>query len=367
MGIFKRGREGREIAQKKEAENKAKAEQRRNMPMELWLTKGSTMRVLCLDTPDFFVGRHSIKIKGKFEKVVCIDDSGVICPGCASGKNVTVSVVGTVITLDPVKSADGTKTYVYQKRLLCVAGDAQNFLFKLIDKEVKKNPKFSLRGCVLEISRGTTENAPSFGAFALEGRYSDKAIAGIKEKIMKAKINGDTPIEDYFKPFNYEKAFNPLPEGDLKKIFGVEDAYGSGDDDFASADDFEADSSTTNDLESPFEDDDSLGDTIDDTENGISDDDNQWGSMSDKELLAELIELGVSVTEAKKLDRDGRIARLKEESKASSVAEDDNENPLASMSEDELRELAIENGLSRKAALKMDADALIEAIQELQE
>ena len=60
MAFFKRGREGREAALKRDAENKLKAEQRKNMPREFWMRKGETMRVLFLDSPDFFVGRHSI-------------------------------------------------------------------------------------------------------------------------------------------------------------------------------------------------------------------------------------------------------------------------------------------------------------------
>ena len=365
--FFKTGAAGRQESEKFEAQQKARVEHLKNMPREFWMSRGETQKVLFLDDPDFYVKRHSIKIRNSYEKITCIEDMGVgECPGC-SQKSPAYCVACTIITLTPVKDNKGN-TYVYQKRFLCVSGDSKKYLEKLRDK------KGSLKYCIVELSRGTAENSPAVGAYDFEGKISKDGYEKLQKSIIAAKINGDTPIAEYFKPFDYTKVFAPLPIDDMHKMFGTSPSasYGANMDDFST--------SSTNDLlessndldESPF------GETKKEEKEeapevggyGAGEDDltdspeesNPFASLSDKEILTKMLELGCTIKAAKKMTREERETWLVENSTEST----DGDVSLDELDEDALANMLREYGLPDKNIAGMDKEDMIEAIREFQ-
>lgn len=372
--FFKRGAEGRAASEKHEAAVKAKIELKKNTPWELKMNRGESLKLLFLDSPEtlFYVKRHSIKVRNSYEKITCIEDMGIgECPGCTVGTP-SYCVACTVITLGEQSDKNGNK-YIYQKRLLVVSGDSKAHLEKLIDK------RKSLKYCIVEVSRGTGEKSQVVGAYDFEGKISREGFERLKENIVKAKINGDTPISEYLSPYDYEKAFAPLPLADLRKMFGLTEtpnSYGAGQDDFSSNDFL--DDSPTNDEVSPFAEDtikteDSseyptdITDDISDLEDDIT---SEYTNLDEKAMLALMIGRGCVPKAAKKMTTAERIAWLESNTDNASEDDDDNcENSKAyeDMSEKELSGLLEDKGLSKKKILQMDKEDMVEAIKAFDE
>lgn len=368
--FFKTGSAGRQESEKFEAQQKARAEQMRNMPREFWMSRGETQKVLFLDNPDFYVKRHSIKIRNSYEKVTCIEDMGIgECPGC-SQKAPAYCIAATVITLTPVEDAKGN-TYVYQKRVLCVSGDSKKYLEKVQDK------RGSLQYCIVELSRGTAENSPAVGAYDYEGKISKEGFEKLKNNILEAKTNGDTPIAEYLKPFDYAKVFAPLPIADLHKMFGTSPSasYGANMDDFSTNSNDLLESSASLD-ESPFGEDTPKKNEEDESpnvggygegEDDLSSDDapepeNALAGMTDKEILTKMLELGCTIKAAKKMTREEREAWLVEQGFSTQEGDVD----LEDMDEEALSAMLKDYGLPEKNIAGMDKEDMIEAIREFQ-
>lgn len=369
--FFKTGAAGRNESRKFEEQQKVRAEQLKNMPREFWMSRGETQKVLFLDDPDFYVKRHSIKIRDSYEKITCIEDMGIgECPGCST-KVPMYCLACTVITLTPVKDKKNN-TYVYQKRVLCVSGDSKKYLEKMQEK------KGNLKYCIVELSRGTSENSPAVGAYDFEGKISKAGFETLQKNVLAAKINGDTPIADYFRPFDYTKVFAPLPIEDMHKIFGTSpsSSYGANMDDFTTGTNDLLESSASID-ESPFGmDDDSPvppADTKDDGGYGAGTDDltdsvgdaadGPFSDLSDKEILTKMLEAGCTIKAAKKMTREDREAWL-----VSNTSQADNTPDVSveDMDENALSNMLREYGLPEKNIAGMDKEDMIEAVKDFQ-
>lgn len=373
--FFKRGAEGRAASEKHEAIVKAKIEQKKNTPWELKMNRGESLKLLFLDAPDsfFYVKRHSVKVRNSYEKITCIEDMGIgECPGCTAGTP-SYCLACTVITLGEQSDKNGNK-YIYQKRLLVVSGDSKSHLEKLLDK--RKNLKY----CIIEVSRGTGEKSQVVGAYDFERKISKEGFERLKENIVKAKINGDIPIQTYLSPYDYEKAFAPMPLSDMRKMFGLSDAvnsYGAGQDDFASndfLDDSPAEEAnpfeeerTNESTDEPVNDIDYTDDITDlNTTDDVPADDteSEYSSMSEKEILALMIGRGCMPKAAKKMTTEERIKWLND-----NPEEDDEPEEVSydEMTEKQLSQILGDKGIPKKKILQMDREDMIEAIKAFDE
>ena len=364
--FFRKGDAGRKASQKHDEKMQKLAEERKNKPREFWMKKGERRTVLFLDDPEFYFCRHSVKTKNGFDNLTCVEDMDIgDCPLCVTSSDKIGGqqyvVACTVLTLDVVEGKDGKK-YIYQKQPLVLGGDAKTYLLNMLDK------RKSVKLCKVELSRGTGQKSPKVGAFDFEGKISKEGYEKIKAAIVKNQINGDTPIADYLKPFDYELIFKPLTIDELKKIAGTDTAssFGDGEDDFSSAEDLDVETEATDD-ESPFGDDDETTEREDTTEpdedNEVEADGTPYDDMSDKEILAAMIEAECPVKKAKAMSREERIAWLVENAGAS----DDTEENIEDLSDEELEAKLLEAGVSKKKLLRMEREDMIEALKELTE
>lgn len=319
MSFFKRGAEGAKAAAQYEAAQKARIEQMKSKPRELWLKNGQKTRVMFLDDPDFYLKRHTVKVNGKWDTVTCLDDEGT-CPGCISGSIASMCVACTVLTMEGYKAQSG-KEYKYQKQLLIVKGDAMTHLFSMLRK------RGTLKYAVVELSRGTQAKSPAIGAYDYEGKFSPEKFENFKKALpafIKINTEKDIPVSQYLQPFDYEKVLAPLPMEQMAKLFGVStESYGASDefscadamgDDFNEyeAEEFNASDTDTFDTSGSDYDESPFGDNSD---NAPSDDsDSKFSGMSDSELVSEMVQLGCRKTAAEKMSREDKLAWITEAS-----------------------------------------------------
>jgi len=222
---YLKGKNGWKKAQ--QVDEEAKARQAARGPLRFWLEPDSSAKVTFLDTPSFFIYEHNLQLDGKWGNYfTCLKDFDT-CPLCESGDRSSFAVVGTVISHKPWKDRDGN-VHKNTKMLFVARGKARDRVKKQIER--RKDLKF----CLYEISRGSSKNESSVGEdFEFIRKLSQKTL-------LKLVPEGEDPKE-WLRPFDYEEVLAPKDPAELRKLVGLEDPVGSGeeieDDPFADDDD----------------------------------------------------------------------------------------------------------------------------------
>lgn len=240
---FYKGKAGIERSKQVDAEQKARRDQKG--PMRFWLENETSAKITFLDSPEFFLPEHNLKLGGKyFNFYTCLGEKDT-CPACEDGSNPSFVVVGSIINHRPWTDRDGNE-HKLQKMLFVAKGKAR----ERIVNQIKKRDG-GLKWCVYEATRGSSQTECSTGEeFEYLGRLS-------KEKVKKLIPDGED--KDFLEPFDYEKIFAPKDAGELRKILGMEAPMGSSD----SSDDPEPDDPEPDaDVQSDDDDDLSIDDLI---------------------------------------------------------------------------------------------------------
>ena len=208
---YQRGKDGWTRA--KEEDEAAKERRESQAPWRFRLKPDTSAKITMLDTPNFFVHEHQLKIKGRWGNFfTCIKEMDS-CPICEDLENHPGHiVVGTCINHSKWTDREG-KVYQHRKQLFVAKGRARQHLANQIKRH--KDLKFH----VFEMSRGSSNTECSCG--------EDFEHLG---KLTKAKLKKFIPEdqdESWLEPFDYETLFAPKSAEELRKVVGLAPPVGS--------------------------------------------------------------------------------------------------------------------------------------------
>jgi len=209
---FQKGAEGAAKSEAVDTEQRIRREQ--NGPMRFWLDHDQSAKVTFLDNPSFFLWEHNMKIGANFNNFfTCLRDFDT-CPLCESGLNPSYIVVGTIISHKPYTDKNGV-TIKSQKQLYVAKGAARNIILKKAERNGK-----DLTYAVMELARGNGTNEPNVG----QDIEFVKRLT--KEQVQSLRPAG-VDANEWIKPFDYEKIFNPKTPDELRKLVGLGAPIGS--------------------------------------------------------------------------------------------------------------------------------------------
>jgi len=152
---FLKGKEGMKRASQEDEAAKQRREQKG--PRRLWLASDSSTKLTFLDTPEFFLYEHQLKIGGNWRNWYTCLKAVDTCPICESGEHPSYVVVATVINHRKWHDKDG-KVHQNEKQLAVFKGRARQRIVKQIERR-----EGDLKFCVYEFSRGTQSTEASTG------------------------------------------------------------------------------------------------------------------------------------------------------------------------------------------------------------
>ena len=212
---YKTGEEGWDKAKKEDAAAKRRREESRDpRKNRFWLENDSAAKITWLDTPQFFLHEHNLKIDGHWGNFeTCLKDFDT-CPLCESGLNSSYIVAGTIISHKVWVDKAGNR-HANEKQLFVAKGRARQRLLRQIGLR-----DGDLTGCVFEMARGSGATECASGEdFEYIGRIT-------KAKLKKLVPKGATGKE-FLAPLNYEEIFAPKTAEELRQIVGGEEPVGS--------------------------------------------------------------------------------------------------------------------------------------------
>lgn len=214
---YQTGNAGEKRAQAEDEKAKAR---RDNQPWSFRLKADEEAKIVWLDTPKFYCSLHTLKVGRSFVTETCVQDFDT-CPPCESGNNPSYVLVGTVIDTRSFEGKSGTVKN--QKRLFIAKAKARQILLRRI-----KDAGGDIRFCLFQMARGSNVNECATGEdFVNKGRVSETKV--------RALCPSGEKVDEWIKPFDYVKVFQPKTSAELRKLYGGEEPVGSEDD--ASADD----------------------------------------------------------------------------------------------------------------------------------
>jgi hypothetical protein len=210
-GWYKTGEEGLDTARRIQEERAAQYG-----PYRFWLKPGNSAKVTFLDTEGFYFHEHELQINGKWGNYfTCLKDFSE-CPLCDSGEKPGYVCAYTVIDHSEYESKNGK--IKNQKKLLIARPAVINRLAR---------------------RKETLEGNLTYGLFLFTRDSKDECRTGediefIKRlkaedlKKFKPKDSKETD-EDWLKPFDYMKLFQPKSVEELRKVAGQAPPIGSDD------------------------------------------------------------------------------------------------------------------------------------------
>ena len=221
---YKTGNDGVEEGAKKDAQAKARADQRENR--RFWLYKDTSAKTVFIDTPSFFFSEHNLELNGSWGNFfTCLNDFDE-CPICLDGDTPRYAVAGTIIDTSSYEGKDG-KIYKNQKKLFVAIAEARKNFLKLTAKK-----DGSINYCVIEVARGAAQGEPNTGQnFDFLKKSSRSGIAKwlVAQWTKDGKEFTKKDVEKFLTPFDYAKIFAPKPTAELRKLVGMATPIGVAD------------------------------------------------------------------------------------------------------------------------------------------
>lgn len=213
---YKTGNDGVEEGAKKDAQAKARADQRENR--RFWQQKDASAKIIFIDTPAFFFSEHNLEISGHFGNFfTCLNDFDE-CPLCLDGDNPRYVVAGTIIDTSSYEGKDGN-VYKNQKKLFVALGEARKNTLK---QAAKRDGDLSY--CIYELSRGSATTDPNTGRDFEFIKKTSRASIGkwlAAQWTKEGKEFKKSDIEKFLTPFDYAKIFAPKSAAELRKLVGM--------------------------------------------------------------------------------------------------------------------------------------------------
>ena len=217
MSWYDQGEAGQEKARQDDEERKRRA----SGIFRFWLPVDKSAQFTFLDTAGFFFKEHQLYINGSWMNFeTCIQDIGEEdCPPCEAGMKYSYVCVFTVVDHSEYVSKTTKKRVTNTKKLLVLKATARNKILKQ-----KERREGDLTFCRYEATRFADKECSTGEDFEFIQRYTlDEMQAMAPSEWMGNPI---TPNE-WLKPFDYMKLFNPKSAAELRRIIGMVQPVGS--------------------------------------------------------------------------------------------------------------------------------------------
>lgn len=232
MSWYGQGAEGKTTQSKAEEEREAKRAQGGSpeaiKSQRFWLPPNKEARVTFLDSGLFFLKEHQIKLNGSFRNwFTCRSDIDT-CPFCDAGESFSFVSVSTILDHTEWATKKGKKVYCTKKLFVC-KGDAKKGLMLQVDR------RGDLRMSQYIINRLSSEDYTTGSQFDYQGPITEadlRKMASAVGMTLEAYLGmtEKQTLEEYLKPFDYQKVFEPLSIADARKVLGMAPPVGSADD-----------------------------------------------------------------------------------------------------------------------------------------
>lgn len=222
---FKTGMDGAEEGKKVDAEAARKRAESRDentiiRKRRLWLPPDSSTKFTFLDSvAPFFLREHQLFIGGSWVNFeTCLSDFDN-CPVCDSGNKPSYVVVFSGIDHSEytLKKGPNAGTLIKNSKKIAVfKSTARNKILKQ-----KERRDGDLTGCTFEITRYGEKDNASGGEFEFIKRCTADELKVYAPETVIGK-NGVEKVDpdEWIKPFDYMKVFNPKSAADLLVIIG---------------------------------------------------------------------------------------------------------------------------------------------------
>jgi hypothetical protein len=159
---------------------------------------------------------HTLLLAGKWENYICPEKtdpaSGQKCPICESGDRPYLASIFTVIDHRTVKSKDGTKTYVNQRKLFVAKPGTFEILAKIAAK------RGGLAGATFDVSRTGDKSASVGTMFDFDKKTPIEELKKMyTREVVDEKTKAKTVVTN-FEVANYEHELTYRTADELRKI-----------------------------------------------------------------------------------------------------------------------------------------------------
>lgn len=214
--------EGEKGAQKAKDED-SNRQKNFDSPFRFWLAPEKSTKFVFLDTDGFFFKEHNLNLNGHWRNwETCISDLGEEeCPICEQGFKYSYVAVFSIIDLTKYKDKQGNQVKA-SKKLLVLKTTARNKILKQ-----KERREGNLTGCVFETTRYNQKECSTGEDFEYLKRVP---VEDLKEMAPQG-----VDAEEFVRPFDYIKLFNPKTAVELRRVIGAAPPVGSEDSPAATA------------------------------------------------------------------------------------------------------------------------------------
>ena len=183
-----------------------------------FLKPGENAKLIVLDEKfGFFIYEHNLKLNGRWGNFYTCRHDFSECPICESGDKPGYVAMMTVIDTRPYTTKDG-RTIRGSKRLLACK---QAVINKLARRREENDG--SLQYCVVQFARDSEKEC----ATGEDIQVSKRLTAA---EVLKFRAAGsDMSDEDWLKPFDYIKLFEPKSIDEMRRVVGQAPPIGADD------------------------------------------------------------------------------------------------------------------------------------------
>lgn len=199
-------------------------------PRRFWVPKDKKSKVIILDRGDKECGRaweHSMynpQTRKAGDPILCLKDSGSLCPLCESGDNSRFVVYFTVLDLSSYETKSGEKVEV-SKKVLAITSASVLDQFKELFVQCGND----FRGVVLTMSRSNDSKSPNTGNPTLVISPKTQKMIRLSDKFLQEKygnpadfVKGVALPKDYFlTAFNYNDVLTYMDADEMRRKLGI--------------------------------------------------------------------------------------------------------------------------------------------------
>lgn len=225
MSWYEEGEAGQEKAKADDEERKRRA----SGIFRFWLPVDKSAQFTFLDSRGFFFKEHQLYLNGSWQNYeTCIQDIGEEdCPPCEAGLKYSYVCVFSIIDHSEYVSKSTKKRVKDTKKLLVLKATARNKILKQ-----KERRDGDLTFCRYEATRFADKECSTGEDFEFIKRAS---LEEIKAMAPTEYLGKPITPEEWMKPFDYPKLFEPKPAAELRKIIGMHQPVGGEDGPFRSS------------------------------------------------------------------------------------------------------------------------------------
>ena len=206
---YKQGKEGEEAAREEEARRSSESSQ----IQRFWIKPNTSTRITFLDSDGFFFREHQLNLNNSWLNwFTCLSDFDE-CPLCEAGIPYSYVCAFTILDHSKFTTKKG-ETVTIRKKLLVVKGTVRSKIMK--QKQYRDG---DLTFCHYDVQRFGEQDYNTGSDFEFLRRLSRDELVEMLPEGAKA--------EEWLKPYDYTKIFEPKSPEELRRIINVKPPVGS--------------------------------------------------------------------------------------------------------------------------------------------